>query len=83
MTMGIRPVEEQMSRFMAFIDAEQLPGERDRWEALCRRVAEADAGGAALFHNFVLHDRPDLQEAESYVARSEIMAATFAKLNGR
>jgi len=71
----IRPVEEQVLRFMAFVDAEQLPGDRGQWEALCRRAAETNAVGAALFHNFVLHDRPDFQVAESYVARSEIMAS--------
>ena len=75
MTMEVRPVEEQVSRFMAFVDAEQLPGDRNKWEALCRRAAETNAVGAALFHNFVFHDRPDLEEAESYVARSEVMAS--------
>lgn len=78
----IRPVEEQMFRFMAFVDAAQLPGDRDQWEALCRRASGSSAAGAALFHNFVEHDGPDLQEAESYVVRAEVMAATYSKLYG-
>ncbi|MDH2092454.1 hypothetical protein N5K21_27425 [Rhizobium pusense] len=78
----MRPVEEQVLAFMAFVDAAQLPGARDQWEALCRRAGKSSAAGAALFHNFVEHDGPDLWEAESYVARSEVMAATSASLYG-
>lgn len=72
--MQMRPVEEQVLRFMAFVDAEKLSGDRERWEALCRRAAASDSIGAALFHNFVLHDHSSLQMAEAFVARSEIMA---------
>lgn len=71
-----RTREEQVSAFMSFWATAELRGDRGEWEALCQRAADASEIGAALFHNF---DRPELQEARTFVARSEIMAALHDK----
>lgn len=69
--------EEQVSAFISFLAAAELPGDRGEWEARCQCAVDASEIGGALFYIFVDFDPPELQEARSFVARSKILAALF------